>query len=230
MGVVLRELKGKIDGVAIRVPTPNVSLIDFKFVAKRPTTKDEINRAAVKRAAEQQLKGILGYTEVPNVSHDFNHDPHSSIFHMDQTKVIDGKLVRVRRRHGRGSQCGGALCIDRRRFPGMARGQEAASRRVIEDWLTASEVSSSNRYVLTVVAATGQGLDLTFPLSTGIIEWLRSLRPNCPGKSQPCRYWRSTCFGPGVTRAMRCGPISTRNFGKRLAIRGSCCRARQRCA
>ena len=72
----------------------NVSVIDFKFVAKRATTKDEIN-AAVKRAAEQQLKGILGYTEAPNVSSDFNHDPHSAIFHMDQTKVMDGTLVRV---------------------------------------------------------------------------------------------------------------------------------------
>jgi glyceraldehyde 3-phosphate dehydrogenase len=94
VGLVLPELNGKLDGVAIRVPTPNVSLIDFKFVAKRATTKDEIN-SAVKRAAEQQLKGILGYTEEPNVSHDFNHDPHSSIFHMDQTKVMDGNFVRV---------------------------------------------------------------------------------------------------------------------------------------
>src|ERR1700742_4481517 len=94
VGLVLPELAGRLDGVAIRVPTPNVSVIDFKFVAKRPTTPDEIN-SAVKRAAEQQLKGILGYTEEPNVSSDFNHDPHSSIFHMDQTKVIDGTLVRV---------------------------------------------------------------------------------------------------------------------------------------
>jgi len=94
VGLVLPELAGKLDGVAIRVPTPNVSVVDFKFVAKRTTTKDEIN-AAVKRAAEQQLKGILTYTNEPNVSIDFNHDPHSSIFHMDQTKVIDGTLVRV---------------------------------------------------------------------------------------------------------------------------------------
>jgi glyceraldehyde 3-phosphate dehydrogenase len=94
VGLVLPELNGKLDGVSIRVPTPNVSVIDFKFVAKRSTTKDEINDA-VKRAAEQQLKGILGYTEQPNVSIDFNHDSHSSIFHMDQTKVIDGTLVRV---------------------------------------------------------------------------------------------------------------------------------------
>ena len=94
VGLVLPELNGKLDGVSIRVPTPNVSLIDFKFVAKRATTKDEIN-TAVKRAAEQQLKGILGYTDAPNVSHDFNHDPHSSIFHMDQTKVMDGNFVRV---------------------------------------------------------------------------------------------------------------------------------------
>ena len=94
VGLVLPELNGKLDGVSIRVPTPNVSVIDFKFVAKRSTTKDEIN-SAVKRAAEQQLKGILGYTEQPNVSIDFNHDARSSIFHMDQTKVMDGTLVRV---------------------------------------------------------------------------------------------------------------------------------------
>ena len=94
VGLVLPELNGRLDGVSIRVPTPNVSVIDFKFVAKKPTSKDEIN-GAVKRAAEQQLKGILGYTEAPNVSTDFNHDPHSSVFHIDQTKVIEGTLVRV---------------------------------------------------------------------------------------------------------------------------------------
>jgi glyceraldehyde 3-phosphate dehydrogenase len=94
VGLVLPELNGKLDGVSIRVPTPNVSVIDFKFVAKKATTKDEINDA-VKRAAEQQLKGVLNYTDQPNVSIDFNHDPHSSTFHMDQTKVMDGTLVRV---------------------------------------------------------------------------------------------------------------------------------------
>src|ERR1700722_4658024 len=94
VGKVLPELAGKLDGTSIRVPTPNVSLVDFKFVAKRATSKDEIN-GAVKRAAEQQLKGILGYTNDQNVSMDFNHDPHSAIFHMDQTKVMDGTLVRV---------------------------------------------------------------------------------------------------------------------------------------
>jgi glyceraldehyde 3-phosphate dehydrogenase len=94
VGLVLPELKGKLDGVAIRVPTPNVSVIDLKFVSKKPTSKDEVN-GAVQRAAEQQLKGILGYTNSPNVSMDFNHDPRSSIFHMDQTKVMDGNLVRV---------------------------------------------------------------------------------------------------------------------------------------
>ena len=94
VGLVLPELNGKLDGVAIRVPTPNVSVVDFKFVAQRATTKDEIN-SAIKRAADQQLKGILGYTELPNVSLDFNHDPHSSVFHMDQTKVLDDTLVRV---------------------------------------------------------------------------------------------------------------------------------------
>jgi glyceraldehyde 3-phosphate dehydrogenase len=94
VGLVLPELKGKLDGVAIRIPTPNVSMIDFKFLARRATDKDEINDA-IKRAAEQQLKGILGFTEEPNVSIDFNHDSRSSVFHMDQTKVIEGTLVRV---------------------------------------------------------------------------------------------------------------------------------------
>jgi glyceraldehyde 3-phosphate dehydrogenase len=94
VGLVLPELNGRLDGAAIRVPTPNVSVIDFKFVASRPTTKDEIN-AAIKRAADQQLKGILTFTESENVSVDFNHDPHSSIFHMDQTKVLEGNFVRV---------------------------------------------------------------------------------------------------------------------------------------
>ena len=94
VGLVLPELSGKLDGTAIRVPTPNVSVVDFKFIARRQTSKDEIN-SAITRAAEQQLKGILGYTTVPNVSIDFNHDPHSSVFHIDQTKVLDGTLVRV---------------------------------------------------------------------------------------------------------------------------------------
>src|SRR3569832_411476 len=94
IGLVLPELKGKLDGVAIRVPTPNVSVVDLKIVAKRATDAKEIN-AAMKRASEQQLKGILGYTNAPNVSIDFNHDPHSSTFHEDQTKVQNGTLVRV---------------------------------------------------------------------------------------------------------------------------------------
>jgi len=94
VGLVLPELAGKLDGVAIRVPTPNVSVVDFKFIAKRKTDKDEVN-AAIKRASEQQLKNIPGYTTQPNVSIDFNHDPRSSIFHMDQTKVMDGTFVRI---------------------------------------------------------------------------------------------------------------------------------------
>jgi glyceraldehyde 3-phosphate dehydrogenase len=94
VGLVLPELAGRLDGVAIRVPTPNVSVVDLKFVAKRATNKEEVN-GAIRRAAEQQLKGILGFTDQPNVSMDFNHDPHSSVFHMDQTKVMDGTLVRV---------------------------------------------------------------------------------------------------------------------------------------
>jgi glyceraldehyde 3-phosphate dehydrogenase len=94
VGLVLPELNGKLDGSAIRVPTPNVSVVDLKFVAKRATTVAEVN-AAIKAAADGQLKGILGYTETPNVSIDFNHDSHSSVFHMDQTKVMDGTFVRI---------------------------------------------------------------------------------------------------------------------------------------
>ncbi len=94
VGLVLPDLKGKLDGSAIRVPTPNVSAVDLKFVAKRATTAEEINNA-IKKAADGELKGILGYTDVPNVSVDFNHDPHSSTFHLDQTKVLDGTLVRI---------------------------------------------------------------------------------------------------------------------------------------
>ncbi|MDB5567708.1 MAG: gap, partial [Tardiphaga sp.] len=94
IGLVMPELAGKLDGVSIRVPTPNVSVIDLKVVAKRATTKEEIN-AAFKAAAEGELKGILGTTIYPNVSIDFNHDPHSSTFAFDQTKVQGGTLVRV---------------------------------------------------------------------------------------------------------------------------------------
>src|SRR5712671_676295 len=92
--LAIPELKGKLDGVAIRVPTPNVSVVDLKIVASRKTDVNEINEA-MKRASEQQMKGILAYTTAPNVSIDFNHDPHSSTLHMDQTKVQNGTLVRV---------------------------------------------------------------------------------------------------------------------------------------
>lgn len=94
VGLVLPELAGKLDGVAIRVPTPNVSVVDLVFEASRKTSVAEINDA-IRAAADGKLKGILGYTDQPNVSVDFNHDPHSSIFHMDQTKVMDGTMVRI---------------------------------------------------------------------------------------------------------------------------------------
>ena len=94
VGKVLPVLKGKLDGTAIRVPTPNVSVIDFKFVASRPTTVEEINKA-IAAAAAGPLKGVLGaYTEAL-VSTDFNHDAHSSIFALNETKVIEGTFVRV---------------------------------------------------------------------------------------------------------------------------------------
>ena len=94
VGLVLPELNGKLDGVAIRVPTPNVSVVDLTFEAARATTVAEINEAIIE-ASNGALKGILGYTSVPNVSIDFNHDPHSSTFALDQTKVMDGTMVRI---------------------------------------------------------------------------------------------------------------------------------------
>ena len=94
VGLVLPELNGRLDGVSIRVPTQNVSVVDFKFNAGRSTSVEEINNI-IKKAAEGDLKNILGFTNEPLVSSDFNHDPHSSIFHMDQTKVMDNTFVRV---------------------------------------------------------------------------------------------------------------------------------------
>jgi len=94
VGLVLPELKGKLDGVSIRVPTPNVSVIDLKAVTKRATSVEEIN-AAVRKAAAGAFMGIVTTTDQPNVSIDFNHDPHSATFAIDQTKVMDGNFVRV---------------------------------------------------------------------------------------------------------------------------------------
>lgn len=94
VGLVLPELAGKLDGTAIRVPTPNVSVIDLKFIPQRETTVAEVN-AAMERAAQQEMKGILAVTKEPVVSVDFNHDPHSSTFDLNQTQIVDGRLVRV---------------------------------------------------------------------------------------------------------------------------------------
>ena len=96
VGLVLPELNGKLDGFAIRVPTPNVSVVDLKFVASRDTSVEEINDA-IREAADGNgsLNGILGYTDEKLVSMDFNHDPHSSVFHTDQTKVIEGTLCSI---------------------------------------------------------------------------------------------------------------------------------------
>jgi len=95
VALVLPELKGKLDGVSIRVPTPNVSVIDLKFVSKRNVTVEEVNAALVAAASKEPLKGILAYTEEKLVSIDLNHNPASSTFALDQTKVIEGNLVRV---------------------------------------------------------------------------------------------------------------------------------------
>ena len=94
VGEVLPELKGKLDGSSIRVPTPNVSVVDLVFTPSRDTTKDEVN-ALLKAAAEGPLKGVLGYTTEPLVSIDFNHDAHSSTIDSLETAVLEGKLVRV---------------------------------------------------------------------------------------------------------------------------------------
>jgi glyceraldehyde 3-phosphate dehydrogenase (phosphorylating) len=94
VGLVLPELDGKLHGSAIRVPTPNVSLVDLKFDAGRDTTEDEINDA-IKAASEGALKGVLGYEDMPAVSVDFNHNPNSSTFDASQTKVVEGRFVRI---------------------------------------------------------------------------------------------------------------------------------------
>ncbi len=94
VGLVLPELKGKLDGASVRVPVPNVSLIDLTFTASRPTTVEEIN-AAMTEAAEGPLKGVLGVNSKPLVSSDFNHDPLSSIFDLEGTQVVDGTFCRV---------------------------------------------------------------------------------------------------------------------------------------
>ena len=94
LGLVLPELSGKFDGFAVRVPTINVSLVDLSFIAKRPTTVEEVN-AAMKQASQGELKGIVSYNDLPLVSIDFNHDPASSIFDASLTKVAGGTLVKV---------------------------------------------------------------------------------------------------------------------------------------
>jgi len=94
IGLVIPDLAGKLDGISVRVPTPNVSLVDFKFIPSKPVTVEAINDALV-AAADGRLKGILGYTTHPNVSIDFNHDPHSSTVALDQTKVMDGTMCSV---------------------------------------------------------------------------------------------------------------------------------------
>jgi len=95
VGLVLPELKGKLDGVSVRVPTPNVSLVDLKFLARRATTVEEINKAIIAASASGPLKGILEVVHDKLVSVDFNHNPASSSFALDQTKVMDGNFVSI---------------------------------------------------------------------------------------------------------------------------------------
>ena len=94
IGLVMPDLKGRCDGFAIRVPTPNVSVVDLVAVTDKATTKDEVN-TRFKEAADGELKGILGYTEEPLVSSDFKQDPRSSIVDAAMTRVVDGNLVKV---------------------------------------------------------------------------------------------------------------------------------------
>jgi glyceraldehyde 3-phosphate dehydrogenase len=95
VGLVLPELKGKLDGFSVRVPTINVSLVDLTFMAKRATSVEEVNKALKDAAATDAWKGILAYNDAPLVSVDFNHDPHSSVFDSTLTKVVDGNVVKV---------------------------------------------------------------------------------------------------------------------------------------
>jgi glyceraldehyde 3-phosphate dehydrogenase len=95
VGLVMPELKGKLDGISVRVPTPNVSLVDLKVVTKKATTVKEVNDAMIAAAASGPLNNILGVVHDKLVSHDFNHDPHSSSFALDQTKVMEGTLVSI---------------------------------------------------------------------------------------------------------------------------------------
>ena len=94
LGLVIPELKGKLDGSSIRVPTPNVSVVDLVFVPKRKTSVDEVNKAMIE-AANGPMKGVLGVTDKPLVSSDFNHDPHSSTFALKQTQIVDDGVVRI---------------------------------------------------------------------------------------------------------------------------------------
>ena len=94
VGLVIPELNGKLDGFSIRVPTPNVSVVDLTFETSKETSESEVN-SIIKNSSLNELKGILGYTEEKLVSMDFNHDPHSSIFAADQTKVLQKNMVRV---------------------------------------------------------------------------------------------------------------------------------------
>ena len=94
IGLVLPELKGKLDGISVRVPTPNVSLVDLKFVSKKNTTPQDVNDALI-AASEGALKGIMTFTRFPLVSSDLNHDPHSCTILLDQTKVMDGNFVNI---------------------------------------------------------------------------------------------------------------------------------------
>jgi glyceraldehyde 3-phosphate dehydrogenase len=95
VGLVLPELKGKLDGFSVRVPTINVSLVDLTFAAKRATSVEEVNKVLKEAAATDAWKGILAYNDAPLVSVDFNHDPHSSVFDSTLTKVVDGTVVKV---------------------------------------------------------------------------------------------------------------------------------------
>ena len=94
ISLVLPRLEGRLEGSAVRVPTINVSMVDLSFMPRHPVSVEALN-AAVKAAADGPLAGVLAYEDDPMVSIDFNHDPHSSIFHMDQTKVMDGTMVRI---------------------------------------------------------------------------------------------------------------------------------------
>ena len=167
VGLVLPELKGKLDGVSVRVPTPNVSLVDLKFLAKRATTVEEINKAIIAAAASGPLKGILDVVHDKLVSVDFNHNPASSSFALDQTKVMDGNFVSIMTWYdnewGFSNRMGDtAVAMGKLALTACTVAKRVASKRKRMDYNTLDDLAVKGKRVL--VRA-----DLNVPLKDGVV-------------------------------------------------------------